>query len=182
MVLRNSEALLALYSLADFERVARTSRPPQPSWFETHGVHLGIVGTNRGCVTRLLERGECSGCGTPVSGGTGDHLLPLDRGGPAGLENYIPLCRCCNSTKGTRDFLDWWERRGGAAEQIDPDILVSYCRLMWSDLLRRRQLGQRNADSTLAKAVDRLYRRLLSEGHRLALRQRVAAITGRQPW
>lgn len=47
----------------------------------------------------------CSECGAyhcaenPI---TAHHVVPLDRGGTDAPENYMPLCRLCNSVRGSK--------------------------------------------------------------------------------
>jgi hypothetical protein len=43
---------------------------------------------------------------------TADHLVPTSRGGPDAGDNLVRACRPCNSSKGARDALAWYERRG----------------------------------------------------------------------
>jgi 5-methylcytosine-specific restriction endonuclease McrA len=47
------------------------------------------------------QGGRCLACGTsgPL---TADHVIPLAKGGSNGIENIQPLCRSCNSRKGTK--------------------------------------------------------------------------------
>jgi 5-methylcytosine-specific restriction protein A len=53
----------------------------------------------------IAQQPWCSDCGTPGNGRnplTGDHLVPLARGGLSVIENIVVRCRRCNSRKGTR--------------------------------------------------------------------------------
>ena len=43
----------------------------------------------------------CSRCGS-IAHLTGDHIIPLSKGGTSTLENIWVLCRSCNSRKGNR--------------------------------------------------------------------------------
>lgn len=49
------------------------------------------------------------GCDGPLSV---DHLLPRKRGGPDVADNIVWCCRPCNSSKGARDVLEWYQDRG----------------------------------------------------------------------
>jgi 5-methylcytosine-specific restriction enzyme A len=54
----------------------------------------------------ISQQPYCSACGT-TSDLTGDHRIPLSKGGTSTLENIQVLCRLCNSSKGSR--LGWRE-------------------------------------------------------------------------
>ena len=41
-----------------------------------------------------------------------DHLIPQSRSGKHGGENLIYSCRHCNSSKGSKDFLEWMSQQG----------------------------------------------------------------------
>lgn len=58
--------------------------------------------------------GECAYCGcTPRKGQrlTRDHLQPVSLGGLTTQDNIIPACGSCNSSKGARDFKDWYMKQ-----------------------------------------------------------------------
>ena len=38
----------------------------------------------------------------------GDHVVPMSRGGYDLVENIVPCCRSCNSSKGNRLLMDEW--------------------------------------------------------------------------
>lgn len=53
---------------------------------------------------------KCAYCGkTDNSGLTQDHFIPLSRGGEYTVNNIIPACKSCNSSKGNKDFFEWYE-------------------------------------------------------------------------
>lgn len=39
-----------------------------------------------------------------------DHFVPLSKGGPYTRTNIVPACVSCNSSKGNRDFFEWYPR------------------------------------------------------------------------
>lgn len=52
---------------------------------------------------KLLEKydGKCLKCGTKENI-SADHVVPLSRGGSGTIDNIQPLCKSCNSSKGTK--------------------------------------------------------------------------------
>jgi hypothetical protein len=68
---------------------------------------------------------------------TGDHIIPLSDGGPAGAQNYLPLCRSCNASKGRKDFFEWWIQNAKNACDLDNDVICAYARLKFSWLRER---------------------------------------------
>jgi hypothetical protein len=135
------------------------------------------AGTNRRVVIRLIQFGRCLGCEREMAeSSTGDHLVAIANGGGAGIDNYVPLCGRCNSSKGTRDFIAWWLQRGKRIGELPPDVLTAYCRLTFQN---ERRLGAltKPAPTALVRAVEELADEL-SLAHRDALRARVAAIVG----
>lgn len=55
---------------------------------------------------KLQTGNVCLSCGAPESEKTltADHVIPLASGGSNRIDNIQPLCKVCNSTKGTRTF------------------------------------------------------------------------------
>ncbi|MGH2080253.1 HNH endonuclease [Aerococcus urinaeequi] len=42
---------------------------------------------------------------------TYDHFIPLSKGGFLSVENTIPCCKSCNSSKNNRDFHEWYPKQ-----------------------------------------------------------------------
>jgi 5-methylcytosine-specific restriction endonuclease McrA len=172
----NLQALLALYLLVDWCRHQEDGRRP-PDFFKTWGVMTGIARENRG-VTIRLARGPCVGCGEqPAEDSTGDHIVPVSSGGPYGATNYMPMCKRCNSRKGTKDLLHWWlavEHRD--VFELPYDVLTAYASLMYARVLSMRT-EHRDVEPALGAAVAELLEQL-SRQERRDLRDRVRAITG----
>ena len=40
-----------------------------------------------------------------------DHLKPKSRGGSSLRSNLIPACQCCNHSKGSRNWLEWFQEQ-----------------------------------------------------------------------
>uniref|UniRef100_A0A6M3LD53 Putative homing endonuclease n=1 Tax=viral metagenome TaxID=1070528 RepID=A0A6M3LD53_9ZZZZ len=54
--------------------------------------------------------GKCAYCGQPATGW--DHIVPVAHGGQTTPGNVVPACSSCNSSKKTRDVLEWLDSRG----------------------------------------------------------------------
>ncbi len=60
----------------------------------------------------LLEAwGGCAYCGTDPSSLQKDCVLPLSRGGRYTLENIVPACRSCNTSKCNHEVTSWMRRK-----------------------------------------------------------------------
>lgn len=65
---------------------------------------------NRARVLAMSD-GLCGwSCGRAAT--TADHVIPLSRGGTNDLENLMPSCAPCNSSRGSRPAPSAWVRRG----------------------------------------------------------------------
>ena len=86
---------------------------------------------NRKVSLRLARVTSCIRCGGPLPvDSAGDHIIPTSRGGEHGAGNFLPLCRSCNSSKGSKDLLDWWLADRSILD-LNLDALCSYVRLRY---------------------------------------------------
>ena len=53
----------------------------------------------------------CCYCGSSLRLSV-DHLIPSMRGGADTGDNIVWACRACNSSKGDRDMLEWFQTKG----------------------------------------------------------------------
>lgn len=60
---------------------------------------------------KLTAEQACAYCGGRENL-TVDHLVPRIRGGRDAADNLILACRSCNSSKGSKDLLDWMQSKG----------------------------------------------------------------------
>lgn len=61
----------------------------------------------------LLEKFEnkCAYCNENKAD-TFDHIIPISKGGKTELDNIVPACRFCNSSKNNQDVWKWIEKTG----------------------------------------------------------------------
>ncbi len=69
---------------------------------------------------------RCAYCGTKDAKLTADHIVALVRGGHNGIENIVPACASCNSSKSDRDLLLWSASKGLT---IPLSLVTRYCSL-----------------------------------------------------
>lgn len=64
--------------------------------------------------TVIFFGGECAYCGRTMNKGerlTRDHLVPVAEGGTTSQSNIVPACSRCNSSKGKREWRDWFMKQ-----------------------------------------------------------------------
>ncbi|MCS7096801.1 MAG: HNH endonuclease [Nitrososphaerota archaeon] len=136
------DALTFLYGWSHWHRVVSAN----PKYYPGKSLFLkglkaaekGLMSPCRKTVIHLVKLGKCVSCGLPVPEGSGDHVIPISKGGTQSVENYIPLCRKCNSSKGSKDFLEWWISQGRQIEALNHDALIVYLRLKHRFFLNER--------------------------------------------
>lgn len=67
---------------------------------------------------------ECIYCGA-TENLTFDHLIPTSKGGLDSISNQVPACQQCNSSKGAKDAIEWYQDRD-----------TSIPRLVWGKYLK----------------------------------------------
>jgi HNH endonuclease len=171
-----SQALVWLHATQGFLRlsVPKDGRPYGPGYFAKRDWLGALKWENRRVSVRLGRMTTCVGCGSPMpEGSTGDHIVPLSKGGPSGAQNYLPLCRSCNASKGARDLLEWWLGRGRDVGELPLDVIVAYVRLTYCWYRDRGELDAA-PPFYLATAAVRYLDQLPSSAHRGAV-QKLAA-------
>ena len=61
--------------------------------------------------TVIFFGGECAYCGRTMRKGERlrrDHLEPIKEGGATTQDNIVPACASCNSSKGAREWREWF--------------------------------------------------------------------------
>lgn len=54
--------------------------------------------------------GVCAYCGSPHNL-TMDHVIPISKGGKTTVDNVIPACSSCNSSKQAKDVVEWYTKQ-----------------------------------------------------------------------
>jgi hypothetical protein len=173
--LTHSDALVVLYAAQQFLRIppAEGGRPYGAGYFEGRRAEImeALGRPSRGSAKRLLRRNECVSCKTRVPpGSTGDHLIPLHDGGSDSIENHLPMCRCCNSSKGRKDLLEWWESKERGPLALGLDALTVYARLKFR-WLWNYGTPLAPAPAYLEAQLRRLLAELPSDRHRRSARK-----------
>lgn len=71
---------------------------------------MGIKSDHREIEKRLRLFDACVYCGSQ-HGNTVEHLVPVSKGGTNATWNLYVACKRCNSSKGARQFLEWYRRQ-----------------------------------------------------------------------
>lgn len=66
---------------------------------------------------------SCCYCGKKEKTLSMEHFIPLSNGGEWTINNIVPSCRSCNSSKGTKDFFKWYPKQKCYSEQRENKIL-----------------------------------------------------------
>ena len=120
-------------SLAYYYRDPGKCRAAAKAWFDSnpekaanyhHQRRSRMAGNRSGTVSkremrRLLES-PCLACGATGST-TVEHLIPVSRGGSHAIGNLAPLCGPCNSSKGSRTWMEWRIKKGPGLRP-DPSV------------------------------------------------------------
>lgn len=163
------DLLVQLHAFQSFRRLPHKDGAPYGPGFFYGRDWAGRLTTdeNRRVSFRLWDIRVCLMCEGELSrSSTGDHCVALVAGGPNGAQNYIPLCRSCNASKGRKDFLEWWTFRGRLLEQLPNDAICAYARLTWRYLDGRRDSA---APDWIYEAVSEAASSLPTSRHALAL-------------
>jgi hypothetical protein len=86
---------------------------------------------------KSLEKGNiCVYCGT-TENITMDHIIPASRAGVdprvksllESVDNCVPACQKCNSSKGNRDIFEWYDK--GRIDEIPKLVLSKFLKLSY---------------------------------------------------
>lgn len=134
--LTKGHALIALYALQQWESFS--SQYPvaiDAGYFTKNIVSVlnGLNNTSRTTLFKHLDERACIACAALIDlhHSTLDHIIPLHDGGTQAPQNTLMLCRHCNSSKGTKDLLDWWTTKAYPATDLPRRALCLYARIHW---------------------------------------------------
>lgn len=71
---------------------------------------------------KKVFNGECAYCGK-YNELTQDHFLPITKGGEYTINNILPVCRSCNSSKCNDDFSEWYIKQEFYSKEREIKIL-----------------------------------------------------------
>lgn len=94
-----------------------------------------VVREDRYTVEQGME--ECIYCGA-TENLTFDHLIPVSEGGPDIISNQVPACQSCNSSKGSRDVIEWYQERDTSIPRI---VWGKYLKLMYDSYEQEGRLA-----------------------------------------
>ena len=133
--LTRRNVLFGLYYLQQWECIAQPVSGPYAAGYFYNNIRAILHGLDTGSrrvAMNILTRGTCVACdGAIPPRSEFDHLIPRSQGGPNSLDNAAPLCPRCNSSKGTKDLLEWWIWKGYDALTLPREVLCMYARVYW---------------------------------------------------
>ena len=71
---------------------------------------------------KIIFKNRCAYCGKekPLEQ---EHVIPLSKGGEYTVNNIIPCCKSCNSSKNNRDFIEWYRKQAFYSKEKEEFIL-----------------------------------------------------------
>ena len=72
--------------------------------------------------TKEYFNNKCCYCGKTIKL-TQDHFIPLSKGGGYVVTNIVPSCQSCNSSKGNKDFFEWYPKQEYYSENREKKVL-----------------------------------------------------------
>lgn len=101
-------------------------------------------------IIRLRKLNLCAYCGRELfdKNGNGDHIVGKELDGALW---QVPCCHTvignCNSSKGKKDLLDWWKKKGRDIDGVKTDVLSIYVRAKWKLLEKNNLLYSKSSES-----------------------------------
>lgn len=130
----HAHGLIALYGLQQWEAMGQGYAPGYFYKLTTIASLLhGLANTTRHTAFGHLATAACLVCDAPIdlTRTEGDHIIPRAAGGSDVLQNTLLFCRRCNSSKGTKDLLAWWQDKGYDPLALPRTVVCLYARALW---------------------------------------------------
>jgi hypothetical protein len=133
------QGLAALYFLQHWESMHPERLPDgpyAPSYFTKRYPEIvaGLANDTLKTVLHHIGHARCACCATSIDVSKvdrADHIIANHWGGKNVHWNLLLLCRSCNSSKGTRDLLEWWMYKSYPVMQMPRAVLCLYTRAHW---------------------------------------------------
>lgn len=80
---------------------------------------------------KMSSADSCWYCGcefSDINVMTLDHVFPRAAGGDSAMDNLVPVCKSCNSSKGKKDLLQWFYEQGYIPA---PRVIAQYYRQIY---------------------------------------------------
>lgn len=71
---------------------------------------------------KITFENKCAYCGK-VETLTQDHFIPISKGGEYTINNIVPVCSSCNSSKKDRDFFEWYPEQPFFSRTRESNVL-----------------------------------------------------------
>lgn len=95
----------------------------------------------RGMAAEQIKSSSCFVCNSSLpKNTTGDHLVAKSKSGPDRADNWVALCRSCNSSKGSKDLMEWWSVKERSLDDLPDGPFCMYARLQYSMLEEQSEL------------------------------------------
>lgn len=88
--------------------------------------------------------GVCLYCGSE-SETTFDHIISIDGGGEHSMDNMVPVCQSCNSSKSNKNVIDWHKEQGLPVDRV---VLGKYLKL-WKEQLSEEEKLETEVPQTI---------------------------------
>lgn len=108
------------WSSENKDKVRELSRIKRVRKSKAHGSHS----TNDFYKVCKDFKWECAYCGGHLEKRTAteDHVIPLSKGGSDLINNIIPACRMCNSTKSAQGLFEWYPKQAFYSKEREQKI------------------------------------------------------------
>lgn len=141
-----SQTLSYLWTLKQYDQIQNKSNNKYSIGLLNklhHNTTKWIVTDPARSIIRLRKINRCSYCDRELfdKNGDGDHIVGKELDGALW---QVPCCHTilgnCNSSKGKKDLLDWWQKKDRDIDSLKIDVLSIYLRAKWRLLVKNNLL------------------------------------------